>query len=112
MKIQLLKAKYARVFDINSVGKIEGMQAELKLKNDYKPVFKKACQVPFSIKPRIEQKLENLEKNGILIKVKQSKWATPIVAIPKASNKIRLCGDYKVTVNPNLVKHITTQICH
>ncbi|KAK9754419.1 hypothetical protein QE152_g1293 [Popillia japonica] len=28
---------------------------------------------------------------------------TPIVAIPKASNKIRLYGDYKVTVNPNLV---------
>ncbi|KAK9708861.1 hypothetical protein QE152_g26942 [Popillia japonica] len=98
MKIQLLKAKYARVFDINSVGKIEGMQAKLKLKSHYKPVIKKARQVSFSIKPRIEQELENLEK-----KVKQSKWATPIVAIPKASNEIRLCGDYKVTVNPNLV---------
>ncbi|KAK9754412.1 hypothetical protein QE152_g1294 [Popillia japonica] len=36
MKIQLLKAKYVRVFDTSSVGKIEGMQAELKLKSDYK----------------------------------------------------------------------------
>lgn len=38
------------------------MQAELKIKKDCKPIFKKEGQVPFSIKQRIEQELDNLKE--------------------------------------------------
>ena len=31
-----------------------------------------------------------------------SKWAAPIVPIPKEGGKLRLCSDYKVTINPVL----------
>ena len=35
-------------------------------------------------------------------KVEFSEWATPIVHVPKADSTTRSCGDYAVTVNPQL----------
>ena len=32
--------------------------------------------------------------------MKRSNWATPIVIVPKADKSIRICRDYKVSVNP------------
>ena len=62
----------------------------------------KPRSVPFAIKQAIEEELKRLEAAGIIEKVPHSKWAAPIVPVPKGDGKIRLCGDYKVTVNQSL----------
>ena len=77
-------------------------KANLRVKSDAKPVFHRPRSVPYAIKDIIEKELERLEREGIIKKVEHSEWAAPIVPVPKGDGQIRVCGDYKVTVNANL----------
>ena len=54
------------------------------------------------MKGAIESELQRLETEGVLEKVNFSEWADRIVAVPKKDGRVRICGDYKVTVNPVL----------
>jgi len=60
--------------------------------------------VPYALKDKVEQELCRLESNDLIVKVERSKWAAaPIVVVPKANGSIRICGDYKVTINKVVV---------
>ena len=62
----------------------------------------KFSAVPYSLKAAIEADLERMVKAGILEPVSSSEWASPIVAVPKSDDSVRICGDFKVSVNPSL----------
>ncbi|XP_062699969.1 uncharacterized protein K02A2.6-like, partial [Aedes albopictus] len=97
-----LLTKYSRVFDGN-VGKITGVQASLNLRADAQPVYIKHRPVAFSVRDAVEKEIDKFVKDGVWEKVDHSDWATPVVPVRKAGGKVRLCGDYKVTVNPHLL---------
>ena len=89
------------MFD-DGIRKVEGIKATLHMRNDAKPMFCKAIPVPYALKPKIVEEIENLENMGILQKGETSEWATPIVAVLKKNGKVRICGDFKVTIIPQL----------
>ncbi|UYV66609.1 K02A2.6-like [Cordylochernes scorpioides] len=45
------------------------------------------------------RKLKELEEQGVIEPVKFTKWASPIVTVLKNDGSIRICHDYKSTVN-------------
>ncbi|XP_055306725.1 uncharacterized protein K02A2.6-like [Sitodiplosis mosellana] len=51
----------------------------------------------------IAKQLDDFVSKGILIPVDNSDWATPLVPLLKPSGDIRICGDYKVTINRFLI---------
>ena len=90
------------------IGKIKDIKASFHLKNACKPKFIKARPVPYSLKEKVEAELKKLEKEGIITKVTNSEWATPIVPVTKSSGDVRICGDYKTTLNPALISESYT----
>ena len=63
----------------------------------------KVRQVPHALRPKVEAELVKLQRQNIITPVENSEWATPIVPVPKPNGGVRICGDFKVTVNPNLI---------
>jgi len=75
------------------------MKATLYAKPDCKPKFLKARPVAFALKQKIDHELDRLESEGLVERVKYSKWASPIVPVLKSDGSVRICGDYKSTFN-------------
>ena len=84
------------------LGTIKGITAKLEMKHDAQPKFCKARPVPYALQEAVEAEYSRLESEGIVERVEFSDWATPMVHVPKADGTTRSCGDYAVTVNPQL----------
>ena len=83
-------------------GCIEKVKVKLELAEGAEPKFYKPRPVPFAIKDKVADELNKMVKDGVLEKVDYSNWATPIVPVRKPSGEVRVCGDYKITINPVL----------
>ena len=87
------------------IGTINLIHADLKVRENATPRFHRPRQIPFALKEPVEQEVKHLETMGILKRVTHSDWAAPIVSVPKKDDRVRVCGDYKVTVNPLTSTH-------
>ncbi|XP_036346550.1 uncharacterized protein LOC118755849 [Rhagoletis pomonella] len=59
-------------------------------------------RVPFPLWEAVEAELDKQVSEGLLEKTDKSEWASPIVVVQKVEGKVRICGDYKLTLNPAL----------
>ena len=103
-QVKCLDALLAIFSDVISdkLGTMTHHRAKLYLKENATPKFSKAKPVPFAVQQQIEEELNRLQSQGIIEPVSHSEWATPVVPVPKKNGKLRLCGDFKVTLNPVL----------
>lgn len=93
-----IEKKHEEVFR-DGLGTYRGHPVAIHLKTGATPKFLKARPVPFAIKERVEKEIDRLEGEGVLRPTSYSEWATPVVPIIKKSGDVRLCGDYRSTVN-------------
>ena len=98
LNLEEVLSKYDDLFT-DELGKMNGVTAKIYVDPSTKPIFCRARSVPYMMKPKIEKELERLERQGTIEPVQYSEWATPVVPVMKSDGSVRLCGDYKVTVN-------------
>ena len=84
----------------DELGTITPIRAKLEVSPSATPKVQRTRPVPYAVKPLVEQELDRLEKAGVIERVDGSEWAAPIVTVLKRDGRVRICGDYEVTVNP------------
>ena len=100
-ELERVLQKYEVVFR-EELGTIGTLPVHLSVKENCQPKFVLTRSVPFAIKDAIARDIERLQSLGIIEKVKFSRWAKPIVPVPKRDGTFCICGDFKVTLNPVL----------
>jgi len=83
----------------DELGNVKSFPVTLHVEENSQPRFYKARTVPYALRGKVDAELQRLEDEGIIEPVKHSAWAAPIVPVLKPNGTVRLCGDYKVTVN-------------
>ena len=79
---------------------MKNFKASLNVKQPATPKFCKARTIPFALEETVKVELDRLESEGILKPVSFSEWASPITVVTRPDGRIRICGDFKRTVNP------------
>ena len=92
-------AKYSSIFT-EELGCLKGMEVKLNVDPNATPKFSRHAQSHYiALKEKVEWELEKLQSMGIISPVQFSRWAAPIVPVVKQSGEVRICRDYKITVN-------------
>ena len=101
LSLQDVLTKFPDVFQ-DGLGTIKGHSASLHLQGSPTPRCFSARPVPYAVKDKVEAELTRLQEEGIIKPVDHAEWTSPIVTVRKKNGGIRLCADFKVSIN----KHI------
>uniref|UniRef100_A0A670I4V1 Gypsy retrotransposon integrase-like protein 1 n=1 Tax=Podarcis muralis TaxID=64176 RepID=A0A670I4V1_PODMU len=95
---------FAEVFD-GTLGQYTGTPISFSLDPQVAPIKLKPRRVPFALKAKVDEQLDKLIAQGVLEPVDHAKWETPIVTPVKPDGSVRICADYKCTINKALQQH-------
>ncbi|XP_063634605.1 uncharacterized protein K02A2.6-like [Cydia splendana] len=95
-EIEKLMSEFSNIFD-GTLGCIPNYKGRFTLNENSTPIFVKPRRIPYALKDKVDDEIERLCKQGVITKIDNSEWGTPPIVKPNGS--IRLCADYKVTLN-------------
>ena len=98
LSLQGILDTYTTVFS-SELGVLKGTNATIRVDPTAQPRFHKPRAVLYALKAKIEKELDRLIQQGVIEPIEFSEWAAPIVPVLKKDGSIRICGDYKVTIN-------------
>ena len=96
-----IPSRFHALFDeISGVATMDVEPVVLELQADVKPLFCKSRPIPINLREKAESEIQNLVRENIIEPTSYSKWASPLVLVHKKdTDKLRLCVDFKVTLN-------------
>ena len=89
-----IKQKYPECFD--GIGKLKDFQLKIHIDPNVKPIAQNPRRIPFSLRKKVENKLQELLEKDIIEKVEgPTPWVSPVCVVPKPTGEIRLCVDMR-----------------
>ena len=100
-------------FNINQLSSagndpIIGYKAKIPIDSTCQLPFHKARPIAYGLEKDVKNRLDEMVAKGIIQKVDSAANASPIVVVKKKSGGVRICGDYKVSLNRH-VQQVPTQ---
>ena len=91
---EFLQEKYPEVF--SGVGKLKDRAVQLHIDPNVRPVAQPIRRTPFSLRPKVEEKIQELTDLDIIEPAQgPTPWVNPVVVVPKSGEDIRLCIDMR-----------------
>lgn len=100
-EVRKLFAEFDALF-ANRVGRCKDTVIDIETNDTLRPVFRKPRPVPIAYREAVERQLDEWVRSGFLTKIDTCEYGTPLVVVKKKNGELRVCGDYKSTVNQHL----------
>ena len=97
VRLKSLIKNYKTTLFNGKIGKFKNIKVKLHINPKITPVAQSERRIPFALRKQVQEEIEKLEKNDIIedITNEPTPWLSPLVAVKKGQNNIRLCLDMR-----------------
>ena len=88
-----IRKEYADI--LTGVGQLKNYQLKLQIYKNFKPVAQQVRRLPFGLRDKVDQKLDDLLDKDIIEEVPDipTAWVSTLVVAPKPDGDVRVCVD-------------------
>lgn len=66
---------------------MKGIEAHIRVREGASPIYFKLRPVPYALREAMEAELNKLEENGVIVKIDRSDGLSPIVVVPRLTDR-------------------------